>query len=134
MVLVDYLGGCAKQEVLCHPDEVRRDFGALVFLLRRVFVPWQTVTSLYANLYSRMQSVGETLAEFSRALIRLHQRIEGAATTVAERQALTVLGDGAIKHQFVVGVRDEWLRHELRRLMLRSADRPFIVVRGRCCV
>ena len=28
VVLVDYLCGCAKQEVLCHPYEVRRDFGA----------------------------------------------------------------------------------------------------------
>ena len=25
VVLVDYVGGCAKEEVLCHPDEVRRD-------------------------------------------------------------------------------------------------------------
>ena len=74
--------------------------------------------------------MGETLAEYSRALIRLHQRIEGVAPTVAERQALAVLGDGALKHQFVVGVRDEWVRHELRRLMLRSADKSFIVVRG----
>ena len=38
MMLVDYLGGCAKQEVLCHPDEVRRDFVALVSLLQRVFL------------------------------------------------------------------------------------------------
>ena len=129
VALIDNLGGCARDEVLCHPDEVRRDFGALVSLLRRVFGPRETVTSLYAEFYSRVQSVGETLAEFSRALIRLHQRIEGAAPTVAERHALTVLGDGALKHQFVVGVRDEWVRHDLRRLMLRSADRPFIVVR-----
>ena len=130
VVLVDYLGGCAKEEVLCHPCEVRRDFGALVSLLRRVFGPREIVTSLYAEFYSRVQSVGETLAEFSRALIRLHQRIESAAPTVAERQALAVLGDGALKHQFVVGVRDECVRHELRRLVLRSADRPFIAVRG----
>ena len=78
-----------------------------------------------------MQSLGETLAEHSRALIRLYQRIEGAAPTMAERQTMVVLGDGALKHQFVVGVRDEWVRHELRRLMLRSPDRSFIVVRGR---
>ena len=129
VVLVDYLGGCAKEEVLCHPDEVRRDFGALVSLLRRMFGPLETVTSLYAEFYSRMQSEGETLAEYSRALIRLHQRIEGAAPTMAERQALAVLGDGALKHQFVVGVRDGWVRHELRWLVLRSPDRPFIVVR-----
>ena len=79
LAIVDYLGGCAKQEVLCHPDEVRRDFGALVSLLRQVFGPWETVTSLYTDLYSRMQSVGETLAEFSKALIRLHRRIESAS-------------------------------------------------------
>ena len=129
VVLVDYLGGCAKEEVLCHTDEVRRDFGALVSLLRRMFGPLETATSLYAEFYSRMQSEGETLAEYSRALIRLHQRIEGAAPTMAERQALAVLGDGALKHQFVVGVRDWWVRHELRWLVLRSPDRHVIVVR-----
>ena len=126
---MDYLGGCAKEEALCYPDEVRRDFGVLVSRLRRVFGPWETVTSLYADFYSRMQSVGETLAEFSRALIRLHQRIEGASPTVAERQALAVLADAALKHQFVVGVRDEWARYELRRLVLSLAGKPFILVR-----
>ena len=130
VVLVDYLGGCAKEEVLCHPEEVRRDVGALVSVLRRVFGPWETVTSLQAEFYARMQSVGETLTEYSRALIRLHQRIEGAAPTVTERQALAVLGDGALKHQFVVGVRKDWVRRELRWLMWRLADKPFIVVRG----
>ena len=130
MALIDNLGGCARDEVLCHPDEVRRDFGALVSLLRRMFGPWQTVTSLYAEFYTRMQSVHETLAEYSRSLIRLHQLIESVAATAAESQALAVLSDGALKHQFVVGVRDEWVRHELRRLILRSADKPFIVVRG----
>ena len=108
VLLMDYLGGCAKEEeVLCHPGDVRRDFGALVSLLRRVFGPFEAGTSLYAEFYSRMQSVGETLAEFSRALTWLHRRIEGAATTVAERQAMAVLGDGALENHFVVGVRDE---------------------------
>ena len=130
IALIVNLGGCARDEVLCHPDEVRRDFGALVSLLRRMFGPWQTVTSLYAEFYTRMQSVHETLAEYSRSLIRLHQLIESVAPTAVESQGLAVLSDGALKHQFVVGVRDEWVRHELRRLMLRSADKPFIVVRG----
>ena len=52
-----------------------RFVGALVSLLRRVFGPWQTVTLLHAAFYSRMQSLGETLAEYSSALNRLHQRI-----------------------------------------------------------
>ena len=29
VLLVDYLGGCAKEEALCYPDEVRRDYGAV---------------------------------------------------------------------------------------------------------
>ena len=28
-MLIDYLGGRAREEVLCQPEEVRRDFGAL---------------------------------------------------------------------------------------------------------
>ena len=27
LVLIDYLGGRAREEVLCQPEEVRRDFG-----------------------------------------------------------------------------------------------------------
>ena len=42
----------------------------------------------------------------------------------------SLLGDGALKHQFVGDVRDEWVRHELIRWMLMSPDWPFIVVRG----
>ena len=47
VMLVGYLGTCAKQEVLGHPDEVRWDFGALVSLIRRVVGPCETVTSLH---------------------------------------------------------------------------------------
>ena len=128
-VLIDYLGGRAREEVLCHPEKVRRDFGALVSVLRRRFGPWETVGSLHCEFYARMQSDGETLAEYSRVLIRLYKRIEGAASTVAKRQALALLGDDALRHQFVVGVRDEWVRRELRWLMMGSADKPLIVVR-----
>ena len=46
VVLVDYVGGCAKEEVLCHLGEVRLHFGALVSLLRRAFGPCDSVTSL----------------------------------------------------------------------------------------
>ena len=56
------------------------------------------------EFYSRMQSMGETLAEYSRALIRLHRRIEAAAPTVEEHQALAVLVGGALKHQFFLSV------------------------------
>ena len=60
-MLIDYLGLVdVRNEEVCHPDEVRRDIGAMVSLLRRVFGPWETATSLYAEFYLRMQLVGET--------------------------------------------------------------------------
>ena len=65
VLLLDYLGGCAKEEALCYPDEVRRDFGALVSLLRRVFGPWETVTSLYIRGCSRWVILLLSLAELS---------------------------------------------------------------------
>ena len=95
-------------QAMCQPEEVRRDFGALVSALRRRFGPWETVGSLRTEFYARMQSEGETLAEYSRVIIRLYQRIEGAAPTVAQRRALALIGDDALRHQFVVGVRDHW--------------------------
>ena len=44
-------------------------------------------------------------------------------------RALVVLRDGALKHQFVLRVHEEWLRREPRSLLLRSANKAFIVVR-----
>ena len=120
---------CEAGSVLFHPVEVGTS-GPWCLCYGECLGRWETVTSLYAAFYSRMQLVGETLAGYSRALVRLHQRIEGAAPTMAERQALAVLGDGAPKHPFVIGVSDGWVRYDLRRSMLRSADIPFIVVRG----
>ena len=48
---------------------------------------------------------------------------------MAKRQAPAVLGDDALRHHFVVGIREEWVRRELRWLMMASADKPFFVVR-----
>ena len=48
LVLVDYLGGCAKEEALCHPEEARRYFGGPGVSAVASVWPWETVTSLYA--------------------------------------------------------------------------------------
>ena len=57
-VMIDHLGGRARDEALCQPEEVRRDFG--VAALRRRFGPYETVGSLRGEFYARMQSKGET--------------------------------------------------------------------------
>ena len=125
MAILDHLGGCAREEVLCHPDTVRHDYKALVALLKLRFGPPETVPSLSTAFPARMQQDGETLADYSRVLMHLHSRMEKAAATEAEGQAMALLRDNALKEQFVRGVREQSVRQELRRIALNSTDKSF---------
>ena len=131
VVLLDHLGGCAKEEVLCHPLAMwRQSMESLTaLLLRSRFGPLETVHSLQAGFHARMQLEGESLADYSRVLMRLHDRIEKAAATLAEGHVLTLFRDNVLKEQFAQGVRQQSVRQELRRLALVSVGRPFIEMR-----
>ena len=125
VVMFDHLGGCAREEVLCHPDAVRNDYGALVALLKLHFAPHETVHLLSAEFCARVQLPGETLAEYSRVLMGLRNRMEKAAATDVEGHALALLRDTALKYQFIEGVQEQSVRRELRRIAFHSADSPF---------
>ena len=129
VVMFDHLGGCAKEEVLCHPNAMRQSVESLTALLRSRFGPMETVPSLHAAFHARMQLEGESLADYSRVLVRLHDRMEKAAATLAEGQALALLRDNALNEQFAQGVRQQSVRQELRRLALASVGRPFFHMR-----
>ena len=125
VAVLDHLGGRAREEVLCHPDVVQHDYCALVALLKLRFGPHESVHSLSTECYARVQLDGETLAEYSRVLMGLQNRIEKAAATEAEGQALALLRDTALRGQFVEGVQEQSVGQELRRIALHSADKPF---------
>ena len=119
VVLLDHLGGAARDKVDCHPEAVRYSLTQLKALLRLRFGPIESVASLNAAFHARMQSDGESLADYSRALMRLHDRMAKAAASQAEGQALSLLRDNALKEQFARGVRG-FIRHELRRIIGRK--------------
>lgn len=73
-VVFNHLGGLARDEVKCNP-EVKGDYKALVKLLHQHFGADETVQSLQKTLYERNQNEEESLMDFSRALIRLYDRI-----------------------------------------------------------
>ena len=58
-------------------------------------------------------------------LIGLHNRIEKAAATETEGQALALLRDTLLKGQFIECVQKQSVRQELRRIALHSAGKPF---------
>ena len=115
-VAIDHLGGVAKEEILCCPKEEKWEIGKLVSLLRRRFGSPETVQTLNCAFYSRNQLEDEKLADFSRALIRLYDRMESASTDTGEKAALAQLKQGALKEQFIRGTRDVAIRRELRKL------------------
>ena len=55
----------------------------------------------------------------------LRNRMEKAAATEAEGHALALLRDTALKYQFIEGVQEQSVRHELRRIAFLSAGTPF---------
>ena len=124
VALLDHLGGCAREEVLCQPERVRQDCKALVALLLLRFGPPETVPSLSTAFHGRMELDSESLADYSRVLMQLHNRMERAAASEAEGAALVLLRDDALKEQFVRGV-----RQELRRIALNSVDKSFHHIR-----
>ncbi len=116
---IDHLGGVAKEEVLCAPEEERDTFEKLASLLCIRFGPSESVSSLTSALYARKQLAEESLADFSRVIMRLHDRMEQAAFG-QEREALQLMRDRVLKEQLVKGIGDLAVRRELRRLLVEN--------------
>ena len=126
-VVFNHLGGLARDEIKCNPG-VKGDYKALVKLLHRHFGAGETVQSLQNTLYERNQNEEESLMDFSRALIRLYDRIIEVASE-SEKEALKGLKDKVLISQFVAGARSQSVRLELRRLELAGAEQTFSNVR-----
>ena len=128
-VAFDHLIGDAREEVMCTPHNMRDTWPKLESLLTRRFGAPETVQSLTSALYSRSQLPDESLADYSRTLIRLHDKMEAAATDERNKNALAQLRDGTLREQFVRGVGDPTLRRDLRKLSFDHGNLPFFQFR-----
>ena len=86
--------------------------------------PQESVATLTSALYSRTQQSHESLADFSRALMRLHDKIHTAADG-PEKAAIELMRDKVLKEQFSKGTRDVAARRELRRLQVEKPELSF---------
>ena len=78
-VAIDDLGGAAKDEIVCCPPEEIDTLPKLIVVLSRKFSAPANVAALTGELYARVQREGETLAEFSRAVMLIHDGMERTA-------------------------------------------------------
>ena len=117
--LIDHLGGAAKEEVLCASEAVKGDYVELTSLLRKRFGPAETLHSL------RVKQDGESLADYSRALMRLYSRMEKSAPKPEDLQALERLRDISLKGQFRKGVNNDSVSRDIERIEIREPDKTF---------
>lgn len=123
------MGGAAKEEILCLSENQRAQYKEVVGALQLSFGSSETVQSLSSAFHSRTQQEGESLADFSRALLRLYGKMEAMAPSPEEAEALGSLKDSTLRDQFAKGAREAWVRRELRRIALAHPDDGFQKIR-----
>ena len=127
--LLEHLTGPAKDEILCRGSSVRDDSSKIIEVMKSLFGTPASVSQLSANLHSRTQEEGESLADYSRELMRLYSRIEDAAENDDDKKALERLRDQTLKDRLVRGARDKWVQRELRRIEMASKGKSFLEMR-----
>ena len=127
--LLEHLTGPAKDELLCRGTSVREDHTKIIEVLKSLFGTPSSVSQLSASFHTRTQAEGESLADYSRELMRLYARIEDAGESEDDRKALGRLKDQTLKDRFVRGAREKWAQRELRRIDMASKSKSFLEMR-----
>nr|XP_055067488.1 uncharacterized protein LOC129448847 [Misgurnus anguillicaudatus]XP_055067489.1 uncharacterized protein LOC129448847 [Misgurnus anguillicaudatus]XP_055067490.1 uncharacterized protein LOC129448847 [Misgurnus anguillicaudatus]XP_055067491.1 uncharacterized protein LOC129448847 [Misgurnus anguillicaudatus] len=122
--LFDHLEGEAREEIRYRPEAERGDPVKVIKALQDLYGCSQSYVALQEAFFSRKQQEGETLLEFSLALMALLERVRTQAPN-AITDAETVLRD-----QFVEHVSDSALRRELKQLVRRQPSLTILEVRG----
>lgn len=118
-VILNHLDGAARQEIRCHSISAD-DLDSLITLLKRHFGSKETTQSLQKRFHERVQKEGESLDEFSRALMCMYDAIINVAPS-SEKGAFKGLRDSVLSDKFVAGARSHSTRLELRRIQFANS-------------
>ena len=91
-------------------------------ILRSIYSPKESLSTLRQKFYSRRQETGESLNEYSYALMEILMIIE-------QKQNVKHNMDGELKDRFADGVHDVVLCRELKRLNKERPDLKFFELR-----
>lgn len=111
--LFDHLEGEAREEIKYHSATDRSDPSKIISILRELYGSSDSYVSLQEAFFSRRQRSGETLQEFSLALLSLMSAIKQSAPSEMPN------ADVLLRDQFE-NVRDESLHRELKQLVRRQ--------------
>lgn len=122
--LYDHLEGEARNEIKFRPAEDREDPDMILEILRELYGCSQPYVTLQQAFFSRRQQEGETLQEFSLALMALMEQVK-QCTTGGVPNAAVLLRD-----QFVEHVLDGALRRDLKRFVRSRPTATLLDIRA----
>lgn len=122
--LFDHLEGEAREEIKYRSSEERGDPSKVIAVLQELYGCCESYVALQAAFFSRRQQDGETLLEFSLALVSLMASVKQRAPI--EMPNAEVL----LRDQFTEHVLDGALRRELKQFVRRQPTATLLEVRG----
>lgn len=124
LFVYDLLDGEAKAEVKFRPASDRDDPEKIFTILLDMYGCSQSLVGLQKQFFQRRQLEGETLREYSHALMALMEAMK--------RKNLPGIcnPDHTLRDQFIEHMRDNTLRRELRRQVRLNPEMSFLEVRS----
>ena len=121
--IMDHLTGSAKSEVRLRPSEDRETGDQILHILEKVFDTKDTVTQLQQRFYQRDKREGETLESYSLILMQLADKIN---KKIGKEMPMR---DNILIERFIDGVKNQYLRQELRKFSIEKGMMPFFEFR-----
>ncbi|KAK7909594.1 hypothetical protein WMY93_014278 [Mugilogobius chulae] len=122
--LFDHLEGEAKEEIKYRSAIERQDPNKIISILKGLYGCTESYVALQEAFFSRRQQEGETLQEFSLALLNLMEKVKLQAPGDMPN------ADDLLRDQFIEHVCDGSLRRELKQYVRRYPRATLLEVRG----
>lgn len=122
--LFDHLEGEAREEIKHRPSTERGDPTKIIAALQELYGCYESYVALQEAFFSRRQQEGETLQEFSLALMSLMASVKQSAPSGMPNSEVL------LRDQFVEHVLEGALRRELKQFVRRKPTATLLEVRG----
>ena len=121
--ILQHLWGTAKSEVKFRIEGKSKTPESVLGIIQAVFGQADSVSALQEAFWKRNQQSGELVLEYSLELLKLHSNIT--------KKDKNFGGTSMLKGKFTEGVREDFLRRELRSLNIQSPGLEFWELRDR---
>lgn len=122
--IFDHLDGEAKDEIRYRSRAEREDPQQVLSILNELYGCSRSYVSLQESFFSRKQLEGESLQEYSHALLGLISKIKQSAPDTWPN------ADVLVRDQFIENVLDTALRRELKQLVRQTPMLSMLQVRA----